>query len=99
MTFQPKLVVTTVPFTDWNTPISSPAYVSAFLNYHGVQCVGLDLNIEIYNTTGQKITTLVSNKQAAGAYKHTFLAQNTGVYFVKINIGAETAILRMVKME
>ena len=49
MTFQPKLVVTTVPFTDWNTPISSPAYVSAFLNYHGVQCVGLDLNIEIYN--------------------------------------------------
>lgn len=57
------------------------------------------VNIEIYNTTGQKISTLVSNKQTAGAYQHTFLAQNTGVYFVKINIGSESAILRMVKAE
>ena len=45
----PKVVITTVPFIDWNTPISSPAYLSALLNNHGVDCVGLDLNIEIYN--------------------------------------------------
>lgn len=44
-----KVVVTTVPFIDWNTPISSPAYLSALLNNHGVDCIGLDLNIEIYN--------------------------------------------------
>ena len=44
-----KVVITTIPFIDWNTPISSPAYLSALLNNHGVDCVGLDLNIEIYN--------------------------------------------------
>lgn len=49
MPLLPKVVVTTVPFIDWNTPISSPAYISALLNNHGVECVGLDLNIEIYN--------------------------------------------------
>ena len=49
MDLKPKVVITTVPFIDWDTPISSPAYLSALLNHHRVECIGLDLNIEIYN--------------------------------------------------
>ena len=49
MSIRPKVVITSIPFIDCNTPIGSPAYLSALLNHHGVECVGLDLNIEIYN--------------------------------------------------
>jgi hypothetical protein len=43
-----KIVITTVPFIDWSTPIAAPAYLKAILK-ENIECVGLDLNIEIYN--------------------------------------------------
>jgi radical SAM superfamily enzyme YgiQ (UPF0313 family) len=46
---RPKVVITTVPFIDDDTPISTPAVLKASLTKHGFECVGLDLNIEIYN--------------------------------------------------
>jgi radical SAM superfamily enzyme YgiQ (UPF0313 family) len=45
----PKVVITTVPFIDEDTPISAPAVLKASLEANGINCVGLDLNIEIYN--------------------------------------------------
>jgi radical SAM superfamily enzyme YgiQ (UPF0313 family) len=45
----PKVVITTVPFIDEDTPIAAPAVLKASLQANGVECVGLDLNIEIYN--------------------------------------------------
>lgn len=45
----PKVVITTVPFIDEDTPISAPAVLKASLQANGIECVGLDLNIEIYN--------------------------------------------------
>jgi radical SAM superfamily enzyme YgiQ (UPF0313 family) len=45
----PKVVITTVPFIDDDTPIAAPAVLKASLQAHGIECVGLDLNIEIYN--------------------------------------------------
>lgn len=45
----PKVVITTVPFIDDATPISAPAVLKASLQANGIECVGLDLNIEIYN--------------------------------------------------
>ena len=45
----PKVVITTVPFIDENTPIAAPAVLKASLQANGIDCVGLDLNIEIYN--------------------------------------------------
>jgi len=45
----PKVVITTVPFTDENTPLAAPAVLKASLRANGIECVALDLNIEIYN--------------------------------------------------
>lgn len=46
---KPKFVITTVPFVDEDTPLAAPAVLKASLNKHGFDCVGIDLNIEIYN--------------------------------------------------
>ena len=45
----PKVVITTVPFTDEGTPLVAPAVLKASLQANGIECVALDLNIEIYN--------------------------------------------------
>lgn len=44
-----KVVITTVPFIDYATPLAAPAYLKSILADNGIDCVGLDLNIEIYN--------------------------------------------------
>ena len=46
---QSKVVITTVPFIDEDSPICSPAVLKASLVQQGIDCVGLDLNISIYN--------------------------------------------------
>ena len=45
----PKIVIVTVPFVDADTPMAAPAVLKAALQARGINCVGLDLNIEIYN--------------------------------------------------
>lgn len=44
-----KVVITTVPFVDDNTPLAAPAVLKASLTSNGIDCVGLDLNIDIFN--------------------------------------------------
>lgn len=44
-----KVVITTVPFVDEDSPLAAPAVLKAALESNGIPCVGLDLNIEIYN--------------------------------------------------
>jgi len=44
-----KVVVVTVPFVDDDNPLAAPAVLKAALQSNGVDCVGLDLNIDIYN--------------------------------------------------
>lgn len=46
---QQKVVITTVPFVDEDSPLAAPAVLKASLLANGIDCVGLDLNIEIYN--------------------------------------------------
>lgn len=43
------VVITTVPFVDEDTPLAAPAVLKATLQANGIKCIGLDLNIEIYN--------------------------------------------------
>ena len=45
-----KVVVTTVPLVDDDSPLATPAYLKSLLLVNGIDCVGLDLNIEILNT-------------------------------------------------
>lgn len=44
-----KVVITTVPFIDEDSPLCSPAVLKASLVQQGINCVGLDLNISIFN--------------------------------------------------
>lgn len=44
-----KVVITTIPFIDENSPLSAPAVLKAALQQHNISCTALDLNIEVYN--------------------------------------------------
>jgi radical SAM superfamily enzyme YgiQ (UPF0313 family) len=46
---KPKIVIASMPFVDDDSMLAAPAVLKASLNKHGFDCVGLDLNIEIYN--------------------------------------------------
>ena len=45
----PKVVVASVPFVDEDTPLVAPALLKAVLQAQDIECVALDLNIQIYN--------------------------------------------------
>jgi len=48
------------------------------------------VELAIYNTTGQKIATLVSHQQVAGSYQYEWNVENelaSGVYFYKLTAG------------
>ncbi|MBL0330844.1 MAG: T9SS type A sorting domain-containing protein [Bacteroidetes bacterium] len=59
--------------------------------------------IEIYNTIGQKIETIVDGKQSAGEYKYTFSAKengyDAGIYFVKFMIDGKTTMKRIIEVK
>jgi len=44
-----KVVIVSIPFVDENVPLAAPAVLKSALQSNGIDCVGLDLNIEIYN--------------------------------------------------
>lgn len=44
-----RVLITTVPFVDEDSPLAAPAVLKSVLKAAGIDCVALDLNIEIYN--------------------------------------------------
>ena len=58
------------------------------------------VELAVYNILGQKVRTLVKEKQPAGAYKVTFNAHGLagGVYFYRLQAGKFTAIKKMILM-
>ena len=44
-----KVVVTTVPLVEDDSPLATPAYIKSLLIANNIDCVGLDLNIEVLN--------------------------------------------------
>jgi len=58
-----------------------------------------NVNIEVYNIVGQKVSTVVSNNlQAAGAYTQTADLPAQGVYFVRFTIGTTTVTKKVEKI-
>lgn len=59
--------------------------------------------IEIYNTIGQKIETIVDGKQLAGEYKYTFSAKengyDAGIYFVKFMIDGKSTMKKIIEVK
>ena len=58
------------------------------------------VDLAVYNVLGQKIATLVKEKQAAGEYRVIFDATGlaSGVYFYRLQAGDFTAIKKMILM-
>jgi radical SAM superfamily enzyme YgiQ (UPF0313 family) len=44
-----KVVIASMPFVDESTPLAAPAVLKSSLQASNIECVALDLNIEIYN--------------------------------------------------
>ncbi|MDO9184923.1 MAG: T9SS type A sorting domain-containing protein [Bacteroidia bacterium] len=61
-----------------------------------------DIRIEVYNTTGQKVQTLVNAYQIAAEYTYKFSAKangdRAGIYFVKIMIDGKSVIKKVVEL-
>ncbi len=61
------------------------------------------VSVEVYNTVGQKVETLINANQGAGEYKCIFSAKEkgygAGVYFVKIIVDGNTTMRRIVEMK
>ena len=49
----------------------------------------IHVNISIYTITGEKVTTLVSEKQLSGKYKYEWDAGNlaNGMYYYRLSVG------------
>jgi len=60
-----------------------------------------DVELNVYNNLGQKTAALVSQQQAAGTYKVVWNADrfSSGVYFVKLTAGSNTAVQKIVLMK
>lgn len=56
-----------------------------------------DVSLVIYNALGQKVASLVQQKQAAGVYNVTFDASNlpSGIYFYHLKAGDFSAVKKM----
>jgi hypothetical protein len=57
-----------------------------------------DVELSIYNLLGQKIKTLVSERQEAGSHQVEWDASgfSSGVYYYKINAGEYQAVRKMI---
>lgn len=60
-----------------------------------------NVTLEIYNTLGQKIETLLNNKMPAGSHEVRFNAQNlsSGIYFYRITAGDFSQVRKMVLLK
>ena len=67
--------------------------------FNGKQSLNVTLNV--YNTLGQKVATLVNKAQAPGNYSVQFNASNlpSGVYFYKLQAGNFTSTKKMILMK
>ncbi len=62
-----------------------------------------DINLEIYNTIGQRIETLVNTNQSAGKYNYQFSAKEkgfvAGIYFIKITVDGKSTMKKIVELK
>ncbi len=59
------------------------------------------VRLNVYNLLGQKVMTLVNESQKAGQHQVSFNASNfaSGVYFYKLEAGAQSSIKKMILMK
>jgi len=62
-----------------------------------------DVKIEVYNSLGEIVTTIVDEKQASGSYKYQFSAADNGfaqgVYYLRMTLDDEVITKRLVEVK
>ncbi len=86
-----------LPFSIYPNPYSQSTSIHYALNNKS------DVTVEVFNTLGEKIETIVKANQAPGEYKYRFSAKDigysSGVYFVKISVDDKSVIRKIVETE
>lgn len=59
------------------------------------------VNLEVYNSIGQKVTTLINENMNTGSYKVKFDASNlsSGIYYYKIQAGENVSVKKMLLIQ
>jgi len=62
-----------------------------------------DVKIEVYNSLGELVTTIVNEKQTSGSYKYQFSAADNGfaqgVYYLRMTINNEVITKRIIEVK
>ncbi|MCB0304690.1 MAG: T9SS type A sorting domain-containing protein, partial [Calditrichaeota bacterium] len=60
-----------------------------------------DVSLEVFNVLGQKVATLVRQKQSAGKYQVNFDARDlsSGIYFYRLQAGKYVKVHKMILMK
>ena len=86
-----------IPLKIFPNPYTQGTYIRYVLNGKS------DVTVEVFNTLGEKIETLVNANQPGGEYKYRFSAgergNSAGVYFVKLTVNGRFIIKRIVEIE
>ena len=99
-----SIMFTTIDENVFNTFNLEQIYPNPFNNATNIRFSlqkQADSRIEIYDLTGQKIIELLNNNLAAGTHEITWQANNcpSGIYFLKLSVGNQIAIKKVVKMK
>jgi hypothetical protein len=80
-------------------PLTFPFNPSTTISYHLAKQSKVQL--DVFNTLGQKVQTIVNEKQAAGFYNVQFEARNlaSGIYFYRIQAESFVKVHKMVLMK
>ncbi len=59
------------------------------------------VTLEVYNSLGQKVTTLINNKLNSGSYKVKFNGSklSSGIYYYKIQAGEFHSVMKMLLLQ
>ena len=58
------------------------------------------VSVEVFNLVGEKIQQFAANElQAAGKHTYIFNQETPGVYFVKLTVGGESKIVKLVHVQ
>ncbi|MEL6657027.1 MAG: T9SS type A sorting domain-containing protein [Bacteroidota bacterium] len=87
-----------------SAPIQSAVYPNPFngqftIAYHVTAATAEEVNISLWNVAGQQVAVLFDDRQYEGYYNYQYDAQNleAGIYFLRIQKGADTEMKRIVK--
>lgn len=74
----------------------NPYSLETTINYSIIE--NAMVKLDVYNSLGQRVESIVNTNQQAGVYKYAFGAKSAGVYYVRLVVNDKVSMLKMVQM-